>query len=412
MRLDRLRTNVSSSALLTLASIFAAVIVHVAWAGDVAGEYSKPLDRPMGYGQKTIGSGKCGDAKTCICRVVEPTRAALQACVAGDRPATVLFDGVVEINVRDRAINIGSNKTIQGPVRITGDRTLLFVDKQSNIIIRDVTFHSSLRSPRPGADCVNPTRGRDTLGCGVMIAIQGKSRDIWIDHNEFYRCGGKCITVYGFPQDGFDSEGRILGPDEITISNNIFRDSFYGVLVGLGKATPGQAPRHERVTLYGNLFTDVHQRSPAAASYVWVHVFNNLIANWGGCYNCDSLVRIDPRYLPCRGPNYGAGSSAYGEAQLFAERNHYEARPTPDSCKSAIAIDTYRNPDTGQIRGEGLVRASGNKLENGAQIVEREPLKVFDPSDPRQTDAYYPYTMLPVDSVREYVRSNAGPRKR
>jgi pectate lyase len=292
------------TATLALACVFGGGL----WAADAAKPADGPLDRLLGFGRMTSGAGECGAARTCVCHVETPTSVALQACVAGDRPALVVFDRPAEINVHERAIRIGSNKTIQGPATLTGDRALMFIDGRSNLVIRDLTFHSSLRDIRPGSNCVRAMKGRDTLGCGVMIAIQGNSQNIWIDHNEFYACGGKCITVYAFPEEGADSDVRLLAPDKITVSNNIFRDSFYGFLVGVGKATPQQIPRHERVTLYGNLFKAVHMRSPAVVSFAWAHFFNNLVMNWGGCYNCGYPAGLYPQ-LRCRVGGLWSGSA-------------------------------------------------------------------------------------------------------
>lgn len=390
-----------------LTSIFALAVSF--WSEGGACQDRSPLDRLMGYGEMTTGAGECDSTKTCVCHVREATPEAFQACVSGEQPTLVVFDHPTEIKVADRAIRVGSNKTIQGPALLTGDRAIIFIHNSSNVIIRNLTLRSTLRSVSSGSNCANPMKGRDTLGCGVMIAVEGNSKDLWIDHNDFYHCGGKCITIYGFPQNGKNLDGRILAPDRITLSNNVFRSSFYGVLIGLGKATAEQVPKHERVTFYGNLFNDVHQRSPAVASFAWAHVFNNLIMNWGGCYNCPT--RLDPNYPACRGPNFGGGSAAYGQGQLFAERNVYEARPTAGSCKGAIMVDTYNNPETGQNRGEGLIRASENKLQNGAQIEQRRAREVFDPADPSQVEAFYRYSMIPVDMVQEYVSSHAGPRR-
>ena len=244
-----------------------------------------------------------------------------------------------------------------------------------------------------------------------MIAIRGDSKDIWIDHNEFHDCGGKCITSWANVTTGAAPDAPLPAPDRITISANIFRDTYFAILFGVAKdASRAQIPRFQRVTIYGNLFRDVHRRSPRAASFAWAHVFNNVIIDWGGCYNCGSAPGIDFAYAACRGRNYGFGSSAIGGAQLLAENNYYEARPGEEDCKIAISVDEYGKPGDNDYRGRGLVRASGNLAVNGAVLSENEPAKVFDPSDRGQPDAYYPYSLLAVDDVKAYVMSTAGPR--
>lgn len=391
-----------------------AALIIAFWLGGSAAFAETPsvvTDAPAGFGRATTGAGECGAKGTCVCRVETLTQEALEACVEGDRPALVVFAEPGEIVVSE--VKVGANKTIQGPVTLTGDQKLLLLGDVSNVIIRDVTFHSTLESVRPGSNCARPLRSKDVLGCGRMISIYGASRNIWIDHNEFHHCGDKCITSWAFVTEASEPNEPLPAPDLLTISNNIFRDSFFAVLIGVDpRALPSQLPRHQRVSLYGNLFRDVHMRSPRVVSSAWAHVFNNVIMHWGGCYNCGTASGTYPDYAACRGPNYGFGSSASGRGQLLAENNVYEAKPDAGACKEAIVIDEYHNRQFDRNRGFGLVRATGNETVNGAVFVEREPATVFDPADPRQGEAHYPYALAPAAEVKAHVLANAGPRPR
>jgi len=356
---------------------------------------SAPLDRLMGFGRGTTGAGTCGADGSCVCHVRNLTETEFSQCVSGDEPKLVVFDKRGSIDV-DR-INIGSNKTIQGPVTLTGDHKLLEINGSSNVIIRNVTLHSSLRDLTEGSNCAHPARPRDVSGCGVMLSIRGNSRKIWVDHNEFYECGDKCITVWAYEGDGVDKAGRVVSPDLVTISNNILRDNFYAVLIGVdAHVEAAQMPKQERVTLYGNLFRNINRRSPRVASGAWAHVFNNLITNWGG----DG---------PCVGAGYGFGASANGSAQLLAEKNYFAAKPFAGSCHDAIEISEKQTIE-GSDRGMGFVRALDNTVENGAQIAENASQSVFNPASGANGEASYNYTALPARDVKAYVLAHAGPR--
>jgi pectate lyase len=157
-------------------------------------------------------------------------------------------------------------------------------------------------------------------------------------------------------------------------------------------------PKLQRVTFYGNLFRNIRRRSPRAASGSWAHVFNNLVTGWGGAG-------------PCRGNDYGFGSSANAEGQLFAEANVYVARKDAGACQDAIEV-SEKVSAIGDPRGPGLARARDNLLLNGASVRENDPEHVFNPRDRSQAAAYYPYSLLQAKDVRAYVLSHAGPEKK
>jgi len=351
-------------------------------------------DRPIGFGQQT--SGGCAERR-CICHVREATEAALLACVHAPGSGTVVFDtpGPIFIDsppaARASRIKVPSNKTIQGPVTLVTNGVLFEIESQDNIIIRDVRYHSALSDH---AECRDVTGPAQSVRCGEAINIVGDSKNIWIDHNDFSQCGEKCVEVWATPGFGPSAaNGRLLGPDMITISNNIFRDSYFGVAIGVDAHTgPERLPEHERVTVYGNLFTGIFRRTPRGASGAWVHVFNNVIAHWGGQNSC---IR----------DGFGFGPSSIGSAQMLLENNVLIANVDPRACKVATEISDYDSTSVGgSDRGLGLMRVAGNLTVNGTVLNQNNPGSVFDPH------AYYSYTLLPADRVFSSVRANAGVR--
>jgi pectate lyase len=246
----------------------------------------------------------------------------------------------------------------------------------------------------PRGSCVNPDSPTDTIGCGVGVAIRGGARDIWIDHNDFDHCGAKCLDVWTVDNAG--GRGRAEGGDLITISNNVFRNSYYAILTGAAaNLTRERIPEEMRVTLYGNLFYNVFRRSPRAAVFSKVHMFNNVVKYWGRTG------------VACVGRESGFGASSMGEAQLLVENNVFIARPGTRECKTAIDISDQR-PQGGVARGIGLVRARGNEARNGAMLSESQAGRVFDPRDQSHPAYYYPYTLRPTQGLVEAVEADAG----
>ena len=334
----------------------------------------------MGFGLATTGAG-AGPA----CQVRD--EAALRACVGGANPARIVVDVPLTVNPGRQPIRVGSNKTIDGGGRlaITHDWIGLALDGSRNVIVRNVRFRGSGADifPQKHSNCAHPVRPADVEGCGVSISMTGATANVWIDHDTFDACGNKCVDGWGQLQPA----GVIPVPDLITISNNIFRDSYFAILFGVAAQAPAdQMPiRPGRVTVHGNLFEDVLRRSPRAASGYRIHVFNNVIRDFGG-------------RTSCRQTTFGFGPSAASGGELLLQNNVIEAWPEAGACKQADDIEP--NGRSGEDRGVGRIRATGNLLRNGATAAGDD--QVFTPD--------YPFSLLPADRVEAYVRANAGTR--
>lgn len=386
----------------------AALLPAAATPGRAQGIAAALGEAPQGFGRAATGG--CTD-KSCICVVTttkdEPSTVAgsLRSCAETSGPKWVVFAARGTYSLA-QPLKVASDKLIDGrkqkpddaPVTIAGPaRFLLYLEGVQNIVISDLYFRTDRSAPaNPGASpaCKNPQRPVDTIDCGQPIAIHGAVKNVWVNHSDFDHCGAKCITIWTAPQHGDAVQGKVAGADLITISNSVFRNSFYGVLVGAAAGLRREnIPDQMRVTLYGNVFYNVKRRSPRASSFTKVHAFNNVMKYWG-------------EEGGCRRRNEDWAASAIGEAQLLLENNVMIARP--DGCKLAVQIG--EKPKGVDHRGTGFVRAAGNRVENGAEIRDNQPEQVFSPPNKSRADYAYDYTLRPVDGLADNVMQNAGVR--
>ncbi|HEY8278127.1 MAG TPA: hypothetical protein VIH99_00800 [Bdellovibrionota bacterium] len=334
---------------------------------------------PLGYGAATTGG--CTDAQ-CLCQVTNTKDSgpgSLRDCVAGDKSKWVVFkgEGRGEIKVKG-PILVGSNTTIdgRGPGAVTissTDQELMFIRGSSNVIVSDLKFHVDHASTK----CSNPQTAIDTKDCGGGIMIFDGSRNVWINQSSFDSCTGKCIAVWAFG-NSINSTGKAQGGDLISISGNVFRNSYYGVLAGADHNIGDRQKPIDRVTLYLNYFEDITKRSPRVSEFSHLHAFNNVMRNWGA-NNCND--EKDEAF---------AASTASG-AQLLLESNWFEARPGAGSCKQAVNLEG------------GSVRAAGNDMKNGAKVAQNQPTRVFNPT---YQDGRKPMTT----ALRNKIMKNTGPR--
>jgi len=340
------------------------------------------------YGVEMIG--KCGETGVCPEGV-----SSIPVWITSILPT----DKQIRLN---KPLILSENTTINGPMRIAYlDDHPLRVDDVSNVVIRNISFErlpGALNTSGqlcPSNSQIPDVTAEDYIGCPNPINIRTHHSNldrIWIDHNEFSKCGDKCITVWANDR-GTYFKGRLPAPDKITISNNVFKDSYYAVLVGVdGNSGLKHLPKpgSSRTTMYGNLFTNVYRRSPRAASGVWLHAFNNVVQYW------DDKTTCDPN-----GSIAGFGSSANGGAQLLLENNYYKASLNmPRVCRVAVSITSKISG--GDDLGLGFVREKGNAFHNQAISDSNQPRKVFD------AEEYYSYSLLSPSKSYNSVLSNAG----
>ena len=326
-----------------------------------------PFSRPAGFGSATTG----GDpGNVCIAHALET----LRLCAGDQHSLVVKIIGNPTI-LTDSRILVASNKTIVGPATIIGPGSGSIFDlvSVSNVILRDLTLSERLSGP-----CANAASPTQVKGCGVPIFIQGSTKDVWIDHIDAGFCGEKCIEIWNLGMGNNNAP-----PDSITISYVSIHDTYFGMAVGIDSQARGPLGP-ERVTIYGSKFRNVFRRSIRAASYAWVHQFNNVIDGWGKTTS------------DCLGGNYAFGPSTTGQAQLLLENNVFI--PTPGSpCVQPVNVADYE-PTIGFSRGIGYASATGNI--SPVPLLESAHLNVFR--------APYPYMLLPASSVAAMVAANAG----
>jgi len=297
----------------------------------------------------------------------------------------------------EQRLTIAADTTLDGRGLLTIAPSFFGVDiPASNVVVRNTTFRGpgvgrNLKTEAEGgvlppwapnrhSNCATPTLTSEIFGCAVQIQIRGGAKNVWIDHNTFTRCGDICISAYA----ANDNSGR---PDMITVSNNIFRGSFFAANFGASARGPTPPPPGH-ATLYGNLFDHVFRRQPGAGDSD-LHVFNNYWRGFGGATYPDA---------PVAGCNKGFGPEVTAQAEMLLEANVAEA----GLCTEAVQNQPF-NPRVGMARGYGKVRAVGNLGLKSATITGSDTLDFTPP---------YPYRLLPVNQVKEAVLLHAGAPQR
>ncbi len=374
-----------------------------------------------------FGAGTTGGAPANVCTVATADTKSLQAAVAC--AAKGPEGGIVDLNGLTITpaihIEVGSNVTITGPGTITFNHDVFTFEGQHNVIIRNLVFKgipgalNKAGKPCPMSFSAESRAKGDfgTTGCPVPIHIVGShsgsnqdSTHFWIDHNSFDACGDKCVVMTNGSDR--DAAGKWTGVTDVTISNNIFANSHYGVY-GASMEDARAVSAHNTATcesqsnlflpsnftLYGNLFTNIKQRQPRA-SYCnfYFHVFNNAITSFGlprsqvaAGMRCDSAAN-----------GFGFGPSAIYGARMYLEANLISAWPDdPEGCKKALDVVEHQVNGTGAAGTQGYFTDLDNVYANGAtgtatSDVDKPP---------------YQYKVLQPANVLEYVQAHAGAGK-
>jgi len=191
--------------------------------------------------------------------VVATSFSQLQSYASDGQARVIHVDGTVGAGWSgtdgDR-LEVGSNKTIVGLRPGTQLRAAVHVDGSSNVIIRNLVIRG------PGS---NDDQAWDNLN------IEGGSKNVWIDHCEFW--------------DGQDGNADVVkGADNVTFTFNIFGYRTGGAhnfsnLVASSDDEPESAGKLN-ITFMFNWFTGIAQRQPRCR-YGDIHVVNNLFSRDG-----------------------------------------------------------------------------------------------------------------------------------
>ena len=277
--------------------------------------------------------------------IVVKTFAELQSAASGTSAKVIHIDGTLGSGWSDRSgdrLEIGSNKTVVGLRPGTQLKAALHINDSSNVIVRNIVING------PGS---NDKQAWDNL------SIEGTSKNVWIDHCEFW--------------DGQDGNAdTVKGADTVTYSWNIFGYKMANPhnlsnLIASSDDEPVSEGKLD-ITFIFNHFRGVAQRAPRCR-YGNVHVVNNLFTRDG--MQSDYSI------------------SAGKDCKVLTENNHFFDVNNP----------IYANHASGsagnEVRGNKFESTSGDQTGFGTAFTP--------PYD-------YASLLVPASEVRALVQAKAG----
>ena len=205
------------------------------------------------------------------------TIADLKAAVAGNEPKVVeitgSFDGSADAA---NVISVGSNKTLRGVGAAVFVGYEFNLAKVRNVIIQNLTISKVVAA--------NSGQANDALVIGE------RSRNIWIDHCDFY-------SDMEHDKDYYDGLIEIKNEASfITVSWNTVHDHWKASLISSGDEQV--ADTVIRVTYHHNYFYNVNSRLPSIR-FGKAHIFNNYYRDDGSAINSrmGAVVRVEHNYF-------------------------------------------------------------------------------------------------------------------
>lgn len=309
--------------------------------------WSKDQCKPIGWATR---SGRTGGAASVTgggnaTPIVVKTFADLQKAASGSEPKVIHIDGTVgggwSGKTGDR-LTIGSNKTIVGLRPGTLLKAPIYIPSASNVIVRNIKI-------------VGP--GSNSEQAWDNINIDGSSKNIWIDHCEFW--------------DGQDGNADVVkGADNVTFTWNVFgytKDGGHNFsnLIASSDNEPVSVGKLN-VTFMFNWFRGIDQRGPRCR-YGNIHVLNNL-------YTADGL------------PSTYAVSAGF-DCQVLTENNHFIGTNSPIYTSHKAGTSAHG------VVGNIFEGTKGNQTGYGTTF----------------TPPYeYKSMMVPASEVKALVQKGAG----
>ncbi|XXX72792.1 hypothetical protein WMF30_34600 [Sorangium sp. So ce134] len=242
-------------------------------------------------------------------------------------------------------LEIKSNKTIVGLRAGTQLKAAIHIKDASNVILRNIVVRG------PGS---NGDQAWDN------ISIEGSSKNIWVDHAEFW--------------DGQDGNADVVkGADNVTFTWSVFGYSKRGDhnlsnLIASSDNEPASEGKLN-ITFMFNWWKAASERQPRCR-YGRIHVVNNL-------YTADPSV----------GPSKLGVSNGF-KCSVLTENNHF--------------IDQSQPIDLGKQAGDGSVQEATGNLFEGCSGNQEGSGDAFDP--PYEYKSF----MVPASEVKELVQAHAG----
>lgn len=243
-------------------------------------------------------------------------------------------------------LEIGSNKTIIGLRPGTQLKAAIHINGSSNVILRNIVVRGTGSTQDQAWDNIN---------------IEGSSKNVWVDHCEFW--------------DGLDGNADVVkGADTVTFTWNIFGYSLPGHDHNLSNliASSDNEPSSEGkldITFMFNWWKSAAQRQPRCR-YGHIHVVNNL-------YTADKSVST-----PQIGVNNGY------QCNVLTENNHFIGQNAPISLDKEEGADSVQ-----QSTGNLFESCTGNQNGSGTAFTPPYEYKSF---------------LVPASQVRGLVEKQAG----
>jgi pectate lyase len=319
--------------------------------GGSAGSTSKSPCKPIGWATRTGRTGSTFEVTGggTVEPIVVKSFSDLKTYAADGQARVIHIDGTLGAgwsgSSGDR-LEIKSNKTIVGLRPGTQLKAAIHIKGASNVILRNIVIRG------PGS---NEDQAWDN------ISIEGDSKNIWVDHCEFW--------------DGQDGNADVVkGADTVTFTWNIFGYSLPGHPHNLSNliASSDDEPESEgklNITFMFNWWKGAMERQPRCR-YGYIHVANNL-------YTSDSTV----------------GASKLGVTNGYmcnvrTENNHFISQNDP--------IDLGKQAGTGSVQ-----EANGNLFESCTGNQKGSGTAFTPPYE-------YKSSMLSASEVKALVQKGAG----
>ena len=307
--------------------------------------------KPMGWATRSARSGGAFDVTGGgnATPIVVKTFADLKTYAADGQARVIHIDGTLGAGWSGTSgdrLEIKSNKTIVGLRPGTQLKAPIHISGASNVIVRNIVIRG------PGS---NEDQAWDNLN------IEGASKNIWIDHCEFW--------------DGQDGNADVVkGADTVTFTWNIFGYSLPGHSHNLSNliASSDDEPASEGkldITFMFNWWKAAAERQPRCR-YGYIHVLNNH-------YTSDSAVSA---------PSLGV-TNGYS-CNVLTENNHFISQKAP--------IDLGKQAGTGSVQqavGNLFESCTGNQTGSGTAFAPPYEYKSI---------------MVPASQVKALVQKSAG----
>lgn len=331
------------------------------------------------YGYATLNGGTTGGEGGDI--VTPQTFSELQSYASGTTPYIILIDKEFK---GPNVLRMGSNKTLLGVEdKAFINQIGISIQSQKNIIIRNIKFtmtgvpisndgENKIEGFRFDPDCIAIQADDEDLPESQRI-----TRNIWVDHCEFYNEDPTIMTDY----DRYDGLLDIKNDSQfITISWCYFHDHHKACLSG-----SGNSDNYDRkTTMHHNKFENIKSRMPLFR-YGKLHFFNNYLVD---CPAGD-------------GVNCRINSNAYIDNNYF---------------------DNVKKPVFGKLSENGAAHLVDNKFVNCSRLApelipsdspDADPLSESETyKDTEYTPPYlYSTTLHEVNSVPEVINEWVGVNK-